>query len=65
MAAMDDLTDKTNAVMQRSDTSYVHGDECIKLHRITYDWAVANGEVLSLLISHISKTIYTILCIRY
>lgn len=40
MAAMDDLTDKTNATMQRADTSMVYWDEWIKLHKITYDWAV-------------------------
>ena len=40
MAAMDDLTDKSQATMQRPDTSMVRWDEWIKLHKITYDWAV-------------------------
>ena len=41
MAAMDDLKDKTNAVLQRGGTySYVPWDEWIKLHWITYNWAV-------------------------
>ena len=46
MAAMDDLTDKTNAVLQRRNTSYVYWDEWIKLHKITYDWAVAKWRSL-------------------
>ena len=43
MAAMDDLTDKSQATMQRSKGwgyEFVPWDEWIKLHKITYDWAV-------------------------
>ena len=42
MAAMDDLTDKTNAVLQRQRRGYeyVPWDEWIKLHWITYNYAV-------------------------
>ena len=44
MAAMDDLTDKSQATMQRQTGLYgyemVYWDEWIKLHKITYDWAV-------------------------
>ena len=43
MAAMDDLSDKSQATMQRSkgwSYEFVPWDEWIKLHKITYDWAV-------------------------
>ena len=44
MAAMDDLSDKSQATMQRKVNPYgydmVYWDEWIKLHWITYNWAV-------------------------
>ena len=44
MAAMDDLTDKSQATMERQSGPYsyetVYWDEWIKLHKITYEWAV-------------------------
>jgi len=49
MAAMDDLSDKSQATMQRSkgwSYEFVPWDEWIKLHKITYDWAVAKWRSL-------------------
>lgn len=49
MAGMDDLTDKSQATMQRSKGwgyEFVPWDEWIKLHKITYDWAVAKWRSL-------------------
>ena len=50
MAAMADLTDKSQATMQRQSGPYsyemVYWDEWIKLHKITYNWAVKKWKSL-------------------